>query len=233
MKSFIDFLNEKTQQLSLPYEEAQKAKEARESWQAEYDRHADRGGMSHEQIIKKIGAEPVNEARKIRVFDFDDTLAKTDSGVIVRHKKTGNTRKLSSGEYAKFGPDDEEELDFSEFNKVKNAKPLKPADTIAREVSRKKKEVVILTARQPKSAKSIRKYLKGRGIAGKHLKIIAVGSSDPNAKRTALKAHLTGKKKITHVDFMDDHRANVEAVGELKKEFPKIKFRLRVAKQHK
>jgi hypothetical protein len=44
---------------------------------------------------------------------------------------------------------------------------------------------------------------------------------------------LTGKKKITHVEFMDDHRANLEAVGELKKEFPKIKFRLRVAKQHK
>jgi HAD superfamily hydrolase (TIGR01509 family) len=175
----------------------------------------------------------ISEGKKVRVFDFDDTLAKTDSGVIVRHKKTGNTRRLSSGEFARFGPDDDEELDFSEFNQVKNAKPIKPADKIAREVSRKKKQVVILTARHPESAKSIRKYLKGRGISGKHLKIIAVGSSDPNAKRVALKAHLTGKKKITHVEFMDDHRANLEAVGELKKEFPKIKFRLRVAKQHK
>lgn len=53
-------MTEAPKQLSLPYEEAQKAKEARENWQAEYDRHADRGGLSHEQIMKKIGPEPVN-----------------------------------------------------------------------------------------------------------------------------------------------------------------------------
>lgn len=60
MKSFINFLKEKIEQPSLPYEEAAKAKQAREDWQKEYDRHADRGGLSHEQIIKKIGSEPVN-----------------------------------------------------------------------------------------------------------------------------------------------------------------------------
>ena len=66
----------------------------------------------------KSFTEFLSEGKKLRVFDFDDTLAKTDSGVIVRHKKTGNTRRLSSGEFAKFGPDDDEELDFSEFNEV-------------------------------------------------------------------------------------------------------------------
>lgn len=227
-------MNEKTQQLSLPYEEAQKAKEARESWQTEYDRHADRGGLSHEQIIKKIGPEPVNEARKIRVFDFDDTLAHTHEKVVVKNKKTGEMRQLTSAEFAQYKPHPDEHFDFSEFNDIKAGQPIKPADTIARNVSRKKKEVVILTARQPQAAPAIRKYLKTRGIRGKKLTIIAVGSSDPNAKRVALKNHLTGgKKPATHVEFMDDHRANVEAVGQLQKEFPNTKFKLRVAKQHK
>lgn len=60
MKSFIQFLEGKTKQITpdLPFDDAQKAKEAREKWNSIYDSHADRGGMSHEQIIAKIGPEP-------------------------------------------------------------------------------------------------------------------------------------------------------------------------------
>lgn len=177
----------------------------------------------------------LDEKRKVRVFDFDDTLVKkTKSKVVVKDKITGHTRELNSGEFAQFKPEDRHELDFSGFSTVIDPKPLNPADKIARKVSRKKKEVVILTARPKEASGSIRKYLKGRGIRGKKLSIIAVGSSDPNAKRVALKNYMSkGKKPVTHVEFMDDHRANVEAVGQLKKEFPKVKFRLRVVRQHK
>ena len=149
----------------------------------------------------------LSEARKVRVFDFDDTLARTNEKIVVRHKKTGEVKSLSSAEFAKYKPDADEELDFTEFNDIKAAKPLKAADRAARNVSRKKKEVVILTARPAAAEPAIRKYLKGRGIRGKKLTIIAVGSSDPNAKRVALKKHLeTGKKPVIHVEFMDDHR---------------------------
>lgn len=178
----------------------------------------------------------LNEERKVRVFDFDDTLVKkTKSKVVVRHKKTGETRELSSGEFASFKPEDDHELDFSGFAHVGDAEPLNPADKIARRTSRKKKEVVILTARPPEAETNIRKYLKKRGIKGKKLTVLAVGSSDPNAKRTALKSYIErkAKKAVSHVEFMDDHQANVEAVGSLKKEMPHIKFRLRVVKPHK
>lgn len=175
------------------------------------------------------------EQRKIRVFDFDDTLVKkTKSKVLVRDKRTGHTRELNSGEFAQFSPEDHHELDFSGFSAVVDPEPLNPADKIARKVSRKKKEVVILTARPKESEPHIRKYLKTRGVKGKKLTVLAVGSSDPNAKRVALKQHLERKgKKVTHVEFMDDHRANVEAVGSLRKEMPNVKFKLRVVQPHK
>lgn len=178
---------------------------------------------------------PLEEEHKIYTFDFDDTLVKkTRSKVKVRDKRTGHTRELNSGEYAQFSPEDHHELDFSEFSAVLDPQPLNPADKIARRASRKKREVVILTARPKESEPHIRKYLKTRGVRGKNLTILAVGSSDPNAKRVALRDHIIKRgKKVTHVEFMDDHQANVEAVGALKKEMPHVKFRLRVVKPHK
>lgn len=60
MKSFIQFIGEKNQQITpdLPFDEVEKTKKARDKWNSAYDAHADRGGMSHEQIIAKIGPEP-------------------------------------------------------------------------------------------------------------------------------------------------------------------------------
>ena len=171
----------------------------------------------------------VNEAKNLHVFDFDDTLAKTKSGVSVRNKKTGETRKLNSGEFASFAPEDEHELDFSDFNKVVDPKPIKGLDRAARNASRKGRDVAILTARPPEAEPAIRKYLKSRGIRGKRLKIMAVGSSDPAAKRDALGAHLAGKK-YHKVEYSDDHAPNVDAVGELQAQHPSTAFRLRTVK---
>ena len=39
------------------------------------------------------------ESKKLRIFDFDDTLVKTNSFIYVTHKD-GKTSKLSPGQYA-------------------------------------------------------------------------------------------------------------------------------------
>jgi hypothetical protein len=173
----------------------------------------------------------VNEAKKhLHVFDFDDTLVKkTKSQVVVRNKKTGETRALSSGEFAQFKPEDDHELDFSAFKSVEGAEPIKGLDRAARNASRKGRDVAILTARPQEAEPAIRKYLKGRGIRGKRLKIMAVGSSNPEAKRDALAKHIAGKgyKKI---EYSDDHEANVAAVGQLQQQHPDTQFRLRTVK---
>ena len=51
------------------------------------------------------------------IFDFDDTLAMTDSHVRVI-KKDGTTERLDSREFAKYRYVDGDELDFSEFTRA-------------------------------------------------------------------------------------------------------------------
>ena len=51
------------------------------------------------------------------IFDFDDTLAMTDSHVRVI-KKDGTTKRLDSREFAKYRYIDGDELDFSEFTRA-------------------------------------------------------------------------------------------------------------------
>ena len=80
--------------------------------------------------------DPKAKVKKIRVFDFDDTLARTKSNVLYE-MPDGKKGKLTAEEFAKTGDELLEqgaEFDFSEFNKVMDGKkgPLfEVAKTIA------------------------------------------------------------------------------------------------------
>ena len=58
------------------------------------------------------------ESKKLRVFDFDDTLVKTTSFIYVTNK--GKTRKLTPGQYAVYKEKPGDEFDFKDFQKVQN-----------------------------------------------------------------------------------------------------------------
>ena len=62
----------------------------------------------------------------LHVFDFDDTLIKSDSSVKISHKN-GSTSILSSEEYAKYKEEDGDIFDFSEFDSYpKGAEIIEP-----------------------------------------------------------------------------------------------------------
>ena len=72
---------------------------------------------------------PMHEAelptgKKLRVFDFDDTIIKTDSYIYIKHSN-GKKSKLTPGQYAKYTPKSGDELDFSDFHAINNPKPIK------------------------------------------------------------------------------------------------------------
>lgn len=172
----------------------------------------------------------ITEARKnLHVFDFDDTLARSNSRVRVTDTRTGQVTHLTPAEYAKFKPESHHSLDYSEFHQVIDPQPIKGLERAARNASRKGRDVAILTARPAQAEPAIRKYLKGRGIRGRRLKIMAVSSADPAAKRDALGAHMAGKT-YDKVEYSDDHAPNVAAVGELQMQHPTTAFRLRTVK---
>ena len=60
----------------------------------------------------------LNES-KLRVFDFDDTLAMTDS-MIILNKASGEQIKQTPGEWAVYKPEPGDEFDYSEIKPDKN-----------------------------------------------------------------------------------------------------------------
>ncbi len=61
--------------------------------------------------------------KKLRVFDFDDTLVKSNSKIYVINK--GKRKTLTTGEYAIYKSKPGDKFDFSDFNKVIEPKQIK------------------------------------------------------------------------------------------------------------
>ena len=62
----------------------------------------------------------LNEGGRIlRVFDFDDTLAKSTAFIYVKHKD-GSESKLDPAQYAKYNSKSTDVFDFRDFNKLLN-----------------------------------------------------------------------------------------------------------------
>ena len=97
--------------------------------------------------------------KKIRVFDFDDTLARTNSNVLYT-MPDGTTGKLTAEEFAKKGDEmvaQGVKWDFSEFNKVVDGKKG-PLFEIAKKIQevRGTEDVFVLTARSSAAAPAIK-----------------------------------------------------------------------------
>ncbi len=102
------------------------------------------------------------ETKKLRVFDFDDTLVKTKSHIYITHKD-GKKSKLNPGEYAVYEPKEGDDFDFSDFQKVTDPQEIKGITNLLKRIVNASGErtVAILTARS--AYKPVRDYLKDIG----------------------------------------------------------------------
>jgi hypothetical protein len=151
--------------------------------------------------------------KKIRVFDFDDTLATTKSDVLFT-APDGTKGKLNAEEFAKQGKellDQGYEFDFSEFNKVTKGKPG-PLLEVAKKIqaARGTEDVFVLTARAPEAQVAIKEFLDSVGLNIPLKNITGLGNSTGEAKAQ----WLVGKAAEGYNDFYfaDDALANVSAV---------------------
>ena len=151
--------------------------------------------------------------KKIRVFDFDDTLAQTKSDVLYT-MPDGTEGKLNAEQFANDGSTLLSEgavFDFSEFNKVTEGKkgPLfKVAQTIA--AKRGTEDVFVLTARAPESQLAIYEFLKSQGLDIPLKNITGLGNSTGDAKaRWIIDKAADGYNDFY---FADDAPQNVKAV---------------------
>jgi hypothetical protein len=151
------------------------------------------------------------KAKKLRVFDFDETLA-VSRGFVSVVKASGEKISMDSATFAYFRPEDGDELDFSAFNDVINPRKIKKNWEVFQEaINDPDMDVLILTARPKGSASAVKKYLKSEGVEG--IDVVALASSDPYDKARHIDK-LIEDHGYTDVAFFDDSSRNAGAVRE-------------------
>ena len=147
------------------------------------------------------------ESKKLRIFDFDDTLVKTNSFIYVTHKD-GKTSKLSPGEYAVYKERPGDTFDFKDFQQVTNPQLIKGYVELLRRMvnSGGSREVFILTARA--AERPVSQFIKDLGISG--VKVIALGDNNPEKKADWIEDRV--KEGYDDVFFVDDSPKNIDAV---------------------
>jgi len=173
--------------------------------------------------LNAFAFKPLQEAgeKKLRIFDFDDTLVKTKSNIYIKDKD-GKESKLTPGEYAIYEPKNGDKFDFSDFEKVKQPQEIKGVTRLLKNIVRVGgSEIVILTARS--AYKPIKDYLSDIGLD--KLFVVALADSDPQKKADWIEDKIKGGVK--DVFFIDDSHKNVAAVEALSKKYPNISLKVR------
>ena len=172
---------------------------------------------SLDALTQKARNKRKTKPKKARVFDFDDTIANTNSKVFYT-MPDGTKGELTAEEFAKDGDKIREqggEFDFSDFNRVVEGKQGPLFDLLKQMKNAKgKRDIFILTARAPESAKAIHEWLKSQGVDIPLENITGLGNSSPQAKAE----WFIGKyidEDYNDFYFADDHLPNVEAVSDV------------------
>ena len=147
------------------------------------------------------------EDKKLRIFDFDDTLVKTNSFIYVTHKD-GKKSKLTPGQYAVYKERPGDEFDYRDFQQVTRPELIKGYVELLRRMvnSGGSREVFILTARS--AERPVAQFIKDLGIKG--VTVVALGDNNPEKKADWIEDKV--KDGFDDVYFVDDSPKNVDAV---------------------
>lgn len=152
------------------------------------------------------------ESKNLRIFDFDDTIVKTNSYIYVTHKN-GMKSKLTPGQYAVYNERPGDAYDFKDFEQVKEPQEIQKITKILRGIVQKSKEVVyILTARA--AYQPIKKYLSDIGINSKKIYVVALASNNPKDKADWIE-NMIDKEGYDDIYFVDDSEKNVSAAKQM------------------
>ena len=184
--------------------------------------------------MKKFNEFLAEKAGKgLTIFDIDDTLFISKARVIVVNTNTGKTKALTPMEFNSYKLRKHEEYDYGEFKSAKlfyqTATPIgrmvDKAKAIIRNATAKGSKVIIVTARANMDDKKLFvKTFESHGIPMKDVYIERAGnmsgSSAENKKVIFRKYLKTGE--YGRIRLFDDHKENLKALLDLKREFPLV-----------
>jgi hypothetical protein len=178
--------------------------------------------LLREYVLQVIKEERLSREQKLRIFDFDDTLVKTDSKIYVSNPSIGQTATLTPGEFAVYETQPGDQFDFSDFEKLINPRMIPWTGKILRNLADKGSQVVILTARS--AEEPVKQFLSDAGLPT--YEVVALGNADPQAKANWISSRIR-LDKVKLVEFFDDSPKNIAAVRRLKDLHPDVKITVR------
>ena len=154
------------------------------------------------------------ESKKLRVFDFDETLVFTKSYIYVK-QPNGKEKKLTPGEYAVYQEKPGEEYDFRDFYSVQEPQELKRITKVFKRIIFKNggDGVFILTARPQAVERHIQRYLKDIGI-NKRIPVVGLQSNNPKDKADWIEDKIDNEG-YDDIYFADDSKKNVDAAKKM------------------
>jgi hypothetical protein len=164
----------------------------------------------------EIADNPNAPVKGISVFDFDDTLATTNSKIKVL-MPDGTSTKINATQFALESANLEQDgalFDFTEFNEVIDGKKG-PWFDLAQKRKGKfgNKDIFVLTARPAEAAGAIHAFLKGVGLEIPIENITGLANGTPESKAD----WMLGKAALGYNNFYfaDDAYKNVASVQEV------------------
>jgi hypothetical protein len=162
--------------------------------------------------------------KKLRVFDFDDTLFHTTAKVLLK-QGPGKFTYLTPAEYAVYEPKPSDEFDFSQFDQIINPSLIKPVAKRFYKIINaglKDRLTVILTARGPQANKHIKEIINK--IFRVDLPVITLGTGSPQAKADWIVDKINNEG-YNDIFFIDDSPKNGVAVYKSIKDLP-VKYKV-------
>tara|TARA_A100001201_G_scaffold21388_1_gene23672 strand:- start:155 stop:9103 length:8949 start_codon:yes stop_codon:yes gene_type:complete len=177
--------------------------------------------------------KPFAEDRGITVLDFDDTLAFSESNVIV-NMPDGTTKTITPAQFATDAAELERlgaTFDFSEFNDVKKGRKGPMFDlALKRQQKFGNKDIYVLTARPQASARAIQKFAQKLGLYIPYKNITGLEDGRPEAKADWIAGKVA--EGYNNFYFADDAIKNVKAVKDILEKL-KVRNDVQVAKYSK
>lgn len=163
--------------------------------------------------------------RKLVVFDFDDTLMKTDSKVYITHKN-GTEEKLNADQWNRYIKKPGDKFNFDEFFTVDyliNPREIPKQMGLLKDNIKWGNEVWILTNRE--NVSPIKRYFDAKGL---NVGVKGTGTPNPEGKRKWFEEKIGDG--YNDIEFHDDSEKNIKLIGTLIKKYPNIKLKLNLVK---
>jgi len=168
---------------------------------------------------------------ELNVYDFDDTLVKTEGSVHLVNNQTGERRDLHPHEFHEYRLKEYEEFDLSDFDKLVEPTELPHLSKMQADYARLGPHGVSICTARP-DANPVIEIMATFGMPD--IEIVALGDPVPKGNISHLnssrkKTYLTKKilqRGLKILRFYDDNIDNVSSARTLVNEFPDVQIEI-------